>query len=516
MSAVLHLVSHDLRAHRTLLLVWTAIVVAHPLMAAASLAVPDIQQIFLPIALIASRLTLGAITIATIVQADSPLDDRTFWRTRPIAGSTMATAKLVMGGLFLLVPLAVVLLVAAVLGLPASHLPSTVAQVVVADAAAVGLALFASARTRSVPSMIVALMATLVGLWVLYGLATETLRVPWLRQWYVDGPPSPVVATPTLLALTSIATWTLTAFVFTGPSRRLRQLVVAAGAVLALAIVWLSPTARLHSPEPKFERTLALTPLPSTAHARLSLGRIAIICDSRLDGVRQGDKSRLYVAGGTLYTPSGPVSLERADDWGSMVDRDGPVPGHGEDERPMILAVLNQTDFERLAGQRVRITGQARLQVSRTDMLGTVALAPGATLDIGDLRVRLREAWWPAVATSAAGWRAIGIADTVWTSGWTRSGRSPVTQWWLISGGERAFINRRFSNPFGYMGLLPTLPSPFGWQRSLLTIPERPLGARDVSDADMRTGTIEFLQQSGPYITSQDVDVEFDMPSTVQ
>ncbi len=95
MDVILHLVRHDLRAHRHLILAWLALVVAQPLVSVLPLwsalaSTGPAVSVFLT----ATRLLLGAVALATIVQADSPLDDRAFWRTRPIAPGTMATAKL--------------------------------------------------------------------------------------------------------------------------------------------------------------------------------------------------------------------------------------------------------------------------------------------------------------------------------------------------------------------------------------------------------------------------------------
>lgn len=246
MRTIWHLVAHDLRTHHRLLLAWAAVVIAQPLVSVVPWPALEATGIAVPLLVVASRLVLGAAAIATIVQADSPLDDRTFWRTRPVAPGTMAVAKLAIGALFVAVPLLVVLLVGVIVRVPLSHLPSTLAQVVVTDAAAVGLAMLLSARTRSIATMLIALLGTLVVGYVLLIAVTETLRVPWVRQLYEIGPPSSRFAAPTMLAVAVLASWMMTTLVFLGERYRLRLLLVGLTSVIALTVIWFVPAARLH------------------------------------------------------------------------------------------------------------------------------------------------------------------------------------------------------------------------------------------------------------------------------
>lgn len=507
MTRVLHLVMHDLRSHRALLLAWLTVVVAHPLIALLSVrgagtSGPGAALTYtaFPLVLIASRIVLGAVAIATIVQADSPFDDRSFWRTRPISGRTMAATKLVGGAFFVIAPLLVVLMVAVVVGVPISHLPATMAQVVVTDAAAVGLALLVSARTRSVPSMLIALLATVFGLYLLLGLAAETLRVPWMRRWLTDGHAAVATAMPTLLLVSAIATWPMTALLLVAPTRRLRQLVIAGLATLVLAAVWVVPAFRLHRSVPDLARAVSLSVDTSTVYAeQVESDRVALVADGRLAGIQQGDRTRQYLLDATVDAGDGPFTARQPNGPGFLRGSDG--------RQPVLLGVLSRADFDRLAGRRVTLQGRARIEIARTDVLGTMPVEAGARLDAGDVRVRIREVR-PAVATRLSRMVPLATADVTWTSSWTRVPRLHISQWRLRQGQDRLHVFRDVQSPFALIGLLPTLARPFGWQRSLLTVVDRPI--------DVASGAIEIEQTRGPIHVPQALSVEFVVPSTLQ
>jgi hypothetical protein len=500
MAVVLHLVRHDLRTHRHLLLAWVAIVVVHPLASLLAWPAIDATGVAVPPFLVASRLVLGAAAIATIVQADSPLDDRTFWRTRPVAARTMAAAKLVMGALFVAVPLLVVLVVARLLGIPAGHLPSTIAQVVVTDAAAVGLVLFLSARTRHVATMLIALLGTLLAGYVLIVAITETLRVPWVRQFYALGPPSPQIALPTMLAIVALVSWIMTTLVFLGERYRLRLLLLCATGVLTLAVIWFVPAARGHRPTPRFDRAPSISVDAGRVRAeRLASGRVALFSEGSLTGLQPGDRARQYLLDGMLDTPVGTLPARESTDLRFL-------EGHPE-PNTVLLGVLSDMDFQRLAGRPVRFDGRLTLEVSRTDVLGTLPVAAGEVLDAGDLRLRLHDVQ-PSVIVPA-NFRAVATADVTWTATWTQGSRLPLTQWWLRQGANRRFIGRFARARYAWLVLLPSLAQPFGWQHAVLTVP-----AGTGAPIDAESATIEIEEPHGPVSTQRPARVAFVVPES--
>ena len=128
--------------------------------------------------LVGARVVIGAAVIATLVQADSPIDDRAFWRTRPISPATMAGAKLTLACLvFVLVPLLVVLSVAAAVQLPARHWPAAVLGVVLGEVPLVMLAVVVAARTRRSSTALVGLAGVLVLLLLCAGSAAASLAL---------------------------------------------------------------------------------------------------------------------------------------------------------------------------------------------------------------------------------------------------------------------------------------------------------------------------------------------------
>jgi hypothetical protein len=79
MSTVLHLLAQDLRAHRRLLGVWVAVVVAHPLTTLLPWGRWSGSLLLLPaILIVIARIVLGAVVLGSILQQDSPIDDRAF------------------------------------------------------------------------------------------------------------------------------------------------------------------------------------------------------------------------------------------------------------------------------------------------------------------------------------------------------------------------------------------------------------------------------------------------------
>ena len=77
MTRIVHLIAHDLRTHRHLLLAWVVIIVLHPLLALVSSVLTFAPMlIWFAVLLVVARLTVGAIVLGVVFQADSPLERR--------------------------------------------------------------------------------------------------------------------------------------------------------------------------------------------------------------------------------------------------------------------------------------------------------------------------------------------------------------------------------------------------------------------------------------------------------
>ena len=73
MTRVLHLVAHDLRAHRTFLLAWVLIVLAHPLVATLPWIVSDFEKpLWIAVLLVVARLTIGPVVLGVVCQPTVP------------------------------------------------------------------------------------------------------------------------------------------------------------------------------------------------------------------------------------------------------------------------------------------------------------------------------------------------------------------------------------------------------------------------------------------------------------
>ena len=79
MHGIGHLIGHDLRTHRVEIIAWLLLLCAHvPFGYAVAIdALPLAPEVATPTLLLV-RLVLAAITIAAILQADAPSDDRSF------------------------------------------------------------------------------------------------------------------------------------------------------------------------------------------------------------------------------------------------------------------------------------------------------------------------------------------------------------------------------------------------------------------------------------------------------
>lgn len=457
-----HLLRHDVLTHRHLLIAWVCTVVAHPLAGWLSWAigVTTHEIPILAVLLVVMRLVLMVVTIGLIVQGDSPVDDRAFWRTRPIAAGGLARAKLLLCGLvFVVVPTLVVCFVAAAVGVPWAHWPSMLWQVVATDAALAGTVFVLATRTRHVANLLLA-VACCVGVLYLIVSAIEALRyVAWIRDREILA--DPAIATGVALAWVSLAAVVLGVVAYRGPAWRNRFAMGVLTTVLLIVASWFVPALRAARPlqDPV---SVALTGVPVRAE-RLSQtsGRIGLVVEPVVSGLKATDSAQLYLLDGTL---SGP--------WGSRAARTGNVPRSvfADDTRPSapLLAVLDEPTFTTLAGRPATFRGRLNVQLVRTQLVATAPLADDATVTTPDARLIVHR----VVATSEGRERE-AVADGLmlalrtpgrWNPAYTYRlrGVAPACLATVIPAG-------RYSGPFLDIALLPTLARPFSVRRVTLT-----------------------------------------------
>ncbi len=380
MTQLRHLVAHDVRQHWPLLTAWIVIVLAHPLVAAVPWSDDALASAWvLAAGLVGARVVIGAAVIAALVQADSPIDDRAFWRTRPISPATMAGAKLTLACLvFVLVPLLVVLSVAAAVQLPARHWPAAVLGVVLGEVPLVMLAVVVAARTRRSSTALVGLAGVLVLLLLIVVVVGQVVIQVEPRVWRVDPFAAPV----------ALAMWTagclavLASAVWWGTRARAVLLIGSAVGVLGLLAVWLVPM---------------VCSVASTMSATGSVPRLVRIDADRVAGSRvrlAAVMSHAFGADANLLMENVTVAIGERTARVPVV-RPAAVQSGPPSERAFIVATIAEHEALALRGQPVRITGQLVVWSSHRTTDAQAMLAAGARLDGARFRGRIEQVHRP-------------------------------------------------------------------------------------------------------------------------
>lgn len=499
---MLHLLRHDVRQHWRLLLAWTLFIIAQPIVAVLFRGEPGkpaaIDGVIPALLVIGARLLVGAVLVMTVVQQDAPLDNRTFWRTRPIAPATMAAAKLLLVALALLgLPLLVTLGVAIVAEVPLWYWPTIAIQVLLIDGALLGLTLVCAAFTRHLSTaLVVAILTLLLGLSV-YSYASRAgvaLHTPMpMTAMYVD----PTYAAPTLLLVLVVALWTMAVALWWGVRGRSRALAVAAAASVALVVVWYVPAARLHRRPPLADKVMpALTLDPQSVRA-LSLPdtpqRIAIVADVRVAGEEVETIKDLWLVEGTLDDGRAARHARASNE-----PNTGYAPG-----QPVaaMLAVLSPEEFHDLRGRRVHFRGRFTANVRRGARLAAGPLSPATRLatPIGHYRAtRVTPASRDVAAgelvllrplTTSRGYPEFVLRDA-------RSGRRlDAVFWWPAR------------TSFSYLLLLPTLARPFEWDPVHLRFAQP-----SASTVDPERTSVELHELEPSWHATPAADLAFVMP----
>ncbi|HTV02512.1 MAG TPA: hypothetical protein VMF13_18330, partial [Luteitalea sp.] len=309
-----HLCLHEVRVHRRLLFAWVLIAAAHPLVASMNWFGPSgprgaLMVMLLPLA----RVLVMAVIVAGMVHGDSPIDERAFWRTRPVPAPLLAASKaLVAGGAFVLAPAALVTAAAWYFGIPLSDWPALLVQVVVTEAAAVGLVLTVATRTRVLPTLLLGAVFVVATFMLLISAIERLGRLPWVIERGLMADPQ--LAFWADLVVIAVAVTGLFFIGYRGPGERHRFAAGVLGSVLALIGVWFVPALRAERPgTPAFTMDLA------DAHVwaeRLTRDgkQIGIVVQPRVTPLRPGDTFEMTLLDGQLQTPAGVRAARRASD----------------------------------------------------------------------------------------------------------------------------------------------------------------------------------------------------------
>lgn len=374
MTGVWHLIRHNLRTHRTLLFAWLAVVLALPLMANVPWSAQMGAGLGVGAALVlqGARVLLGMATIASMVQAGSPIDDRAFWRTRPIAPPTLALAHLLTASaIFVVIPTAIVLAVAMWFGVPRSHWPTTVLQVAAAEMAILAFGLVTASRTRNIATFIIAAVAGLVSFYVLVGAMYEVRRMlEWPGLWQMADPFKGFWASLGIGALLLPALF----LVAMAGARHQRAFLAGVLGVLVLAAgMWFVPALRF-VPPPAVDPGLSFT--ETSIHVEAvpdSPGAVALLLAARSKGGHPRDEWRFWLKGGTLKTAAGNRLLK-----GSPAGYAARVKSP---EVVTVIAILSASEFQALAGTRVRLEASLQGDVQRHVTEAASRLEAGVSLE---------------------------------------------------------------------------------------------------------------------------------------
>lgn len=478
MQGIAHLIGHDLRTHRLEIGTWLLLLCAHVPFgyAVATAAMPLAPEVATP-ALLLVRLVLGAITIASILQADAPTDDRSFWRTRPIPRGTMAMAKTALiAGVFLGAPLAIVLLEAMWLRLPLSQVPTISADVFMQDGALIGVMVLVASLTKRVASMVLALIGTGGGLFLLLALAGLVLRSAPVRRVFEAAPHKAEDVLPALGVLLALTTWTMSLYAWRRSTDRRALSLIGAAGVAAGAVALAVPSVHAH----RGAETIAggrahVTNATLVARVAADGGPVTVLAPLELDGVSLQANGTISVRGGSLQAQGRRLPVSRG------------IAGYTRLRRELWVTNLSPQDFQEVAGRPAQLTGTVYVDVKESGSLGRLVLRRGEGLTVDGLRLAVVEGVGSAGASTgrlAVTWTRQDLANFGWqqTELFFRST--------LKADRVRVTVAPTYATRAVDGALLPTLSMPFGFRYVTLEGPYPPL-------AVPRAGAEPWLEVDG-------------------
>ena len=306
MSAISHLVWHDIRALRLPLIAWLILLLAQAAVMAVGPAILDPESprgVIQSLAgfLAGARLAFTILLTVLFIQRDSPVGTTAFWMTRPIQPSAMAASKLI-SALLLLVALPAVVgwSLFTALGLPHGDVLDGVWQFAVEQIMVVGLSTMGAAITATLPQFAVVAVAAVMFMGTLIGQAR-----PFIQQL----PPLPLAGSSTPLANWAVVT-------VVGAAGGARVPGPPGGTLSARRwprrVCWSSARSRAFTVRPPFD---AAPPAPiresvlNPAAVGLDVHPVAVRVESGSTNDARGRQTRYRYAGAVLRTSGAPPAI---------------------------------------------------------------------------------------------------------------------------------------------------------------------------------------------------------------
>lgn len=434
MNQVRHILSKDLRRLRWSVIGWFALVGARTLIntAGADIALGGVGPQFgigeLSALLSLMYVLLLALLVSRLVH-DEPLVGRdAFWITRPIAPSALMSAKLAFAALlFLLVPLAGSVIVAAAFGTDAGDIARTIPVFALNQFILVTLLMALAAVTPSLTRYVLTIVGVIAAFVMLMAstalvalLVTEEIR----DDSEVGLPdPTPAVVAGTLIVLTALAV-----IIYQYRTRRLGRALAIAG--IGVAVLFVVPERWTWSPAAPPRAEMAAAPQDTPAltvsldgsrprvsdaftFRRRTSPRKEIAAHAIVTGVPPEFNVRTIVARSRLELPGGVVlqtggdnsnaalsgfvggstagrgmSVEAALGGVRLLTRSSAMDGLSSEQWPILLKV-GERDFVRYRDEPGRLTTNLDLIFERAITRGALPLADGATVDISATHVSI-------------------------------------------------------------------------------------------------------------------------------
>ena len=305
MSAISHLVWHDIRALRLPLVAWLLILLVQAAVVAIGPGVIDPEargggvQSFAGF-LAGARLAFTILLTVLLVQRDSPVGTTAFWLTRPIQPAAMAASKLISAVLLLAaLPAVVGWLLFTALGLPRGDVLAGVWQLVIEQIMVVGLSAMGASITATIPQFAVVAVAALLLINMLIGQARPfTQQLPALP---LSGSATPLVRWAVVTVLGTVA---VLAYQY---SRRhvVRAAAVVAGVLVLGVLSALTAGAWFDGAPPAPLRAGVLDPGAVT----LDVEPMAVRAESGSTNDRRGRQTRYRSASAILRTSGAPPAI---------------------------------------------------------------------------------------------------------------------------------------------------------------------------------------------------------------
>jgi hypothetical protein len=419
----------------------------------------------------------------------------------------MAAAKLLLAALlFVLLPLVVVMATAVAAAVPPSHWPSTMGQVLCTDAALVGLTMAVATRTRTVSTLVIAVVGCLLLGYLLLGAAFEVRRLPALARWVTAGALDPDTAFPTMWLWASLGLWCVTVIGYAGYRRRNAFAVTVGITVAAMLTAWVVPQARLHARDAADATSIQVTIAGGEVRAERIPGRAGVVgltARPRLVDQQPGDRVQAFLLEGRI-TGAGTSRPSRLDG-----DPRSIVLGSLDNPQTPLLAILPAAEFAALAGMPMRFRGRLNVEVARSTLVASAPMAAGtrvraaaSQVTIGDVLPTSADIPQPVATGTLVEMYVPGLAGA--------RGREYRVRDPAASCSAPLYARGGIGSQLAFISLLPTLARPFTVQRGTLVVIDRhqcrPEPGRSVLEAhELRT-----------LRSTQDVQVDFVMPTAVE